>query len=122
MKRSPCKVLALLICTVPYAFLGMYGDAAFHTMVLYLPTLAGFSLLCFLSVRVRSLRLLLAGNALSLASSCIFAACCGLECWPWYFKPFSPAGFLTAVSAAALVIQTAVFMICSQHYRKRANI
>lgn len=121
MKKFPYRTFLILVCAVPYVFLGMYGDAALHTMALYLPMLAGLSLLCFLSVRARSVQLLLAGNALSFASSCVFAVLCGLECWPWYFKPFSPVGFLTAVSAAALAIQAAVLMVCSQHYKKRVN-
>ena len=122
MKKFPYRTFVLLVCAVPYVFLGMYGDAALHTMALYLPMLAGLFLLCFLSVRARSVQLLLAGNALSFASSCVFAVLCGLECWPWYFKPFSPVGFLTAVSAAALAIQAAVFLIGSLRRRRWAGI
>ena len=122
MKNIPYRVIVPLICALPYVFLGMYGDAALRTMALYLPMLAGLPFLCFLSVRTRSVLLLLGGNALSFASSCVFTACCGLPCWPWYFKPLSPMGFLAAVSAAALIIQAAVFLACSLRYRVRTGI
>ncbi len=122
MKNISCRGLVPLICAVPYAFLGMYGDVALRTMALYLPMLVGLPFLCFLSVRTRSVLLLLGGNALNFASSCVFTACCGLPCWPWYFKPFSPMGFLAAVSAAALIIQAAVFLACSLRYRARTGI
>ena len=101
----------LLGYAIPYAFLGMYGDAAFHTMALYLPMLTGLTLLCFIAIKTRNVAALLAGNALSFISSHSFTAYCSLENWSWYFKPFTPFGFLKAVSILALSLQVIVLVI-----------
>ena len=46
MKKRAAAILMLLGYSVPYAFLAMYGDAQLRTMWLYLPLLAGMTLLC----------------------------------------------------------------------------
>lgn len=71
----------------------------------YLPLLVWAAALCWLTVRTRDIPALPVGNLVSFLSSYWFTVHCRLENWGWIFKPFSPLGFLKAVSALVLLAQ-----------------
>ena len=105
MKKWTVPVFFLLLYTLPYAFLAMYGDHALGTAALYAPMAAAFSALCFLSIRRGQGGVVVLGNLLSFLSSRAFLLRWQEEGWETCFRPFSPMGFLTAVSAIALGAQ-----------------
>ena len=105
MKKWTVPVFLLLLYTLPYAFLAMYGDHALGTMALYAPMAVGFSVLCYLSIRRGQGWIMILGNLLSFLSSREFLLRYQGAGWGTYFKPFSPMGFLVVLSAAALAAQ-----------------
>lgn len=105
MKRWTVPAFLLLFYAFPYAFLAMYGDYAFGTVVLYAPLAVVLSVLCYLCVRRDQSWLALLGNLATFLSSRLFLAQIHGERWEAFFKPFSPMGFLTAVSLLALAAQ-----------------
>lgn len=117
MKKWTVPVFFLLLYTLPYTFLAMYGDHALGTVALYAPMAVGFSVLCLLSIRREQGWVVVLGNLLSFLSSRAFLLRYQGEGWETYFKPFSPMGFLTAVSAIALGVQL-LWMLFDR--RKRA--
>ncbi len=119
MKKRAAAILMLLGYSVPYAFLAMYGDAQLRTMWLYLPLLAGMTLLCLAAVRYRRPAALLIGNAWSFLSSCLLMAQLETEQWMWYFKPFSALGFMVTVSLIALSAQLLAYFLGVRRARKR---
>ena len=122
MKQKPLSVRPTLLGhAVPYAFLAMYGDAAGRTLWLYVPLLVCPALLCVLAVKVRLLFLLPTGAVLSFLSSDLFLTHLRTELWSWYFKPFSPLGFLVLLSAAVLLGQAAQACLLKARSKRRSG-
>ena len=105
VKKWAVRLGILLVSACPYVFWGMYADAADRSMKGYLPLLVWAAALYWLTVRTRDIPALPVGNLVSFLSSYWFTAHCRLENWGWIFKPFSPPGFLKAVSALVLLAQ-----------------
>ena len=103
------KVFVLLGYCIPFAFLAMFGDVTFDTMWLYVPAILGYGLLCWFSIRYRSLPVLLLGNVLSCGVSIICVKLFQTEEWAWYFKPFSAETLVVIISAVALIVQLIVW-------------
>ena len=105
MKRWTVPAFLLLFYAFPFVFLAMYGDYALGTMAFYLPLTVAWSVLCFYSVRRGQPWVALLGNLVSFLSSRAFLLAIQGERWETYFKPFTPMGFLLAVSLLALGAQ-----------------
>ena len=104
MKKIPKWAILLGYC-LPFTFLGMYGDAVWGTMWLYVVEAAGLGALCFFTIRRRSIPTLLLGNLLTGAASYL---CTALVLTPYdngYFKPFTACGLAIAESILALALQ-----------------
>ncbi len=106
MKRKNSYSLILLGYCVPYAFLAMYADAVYRTLLLYGVLLAAMWLLCRASGKINQLSALVIGNVLSCVSSCIFVSrFLTDENWGFYFKPLRTTTLVLIISAAAFLIQ-----------------
>ena len=97
---------------IPYVFISVSGDAAFRTSWFYGIAAAGFTLLCWLSVRTRNIAILFLGNILSFLSSYAFAKLSGLEEMGEYFKPFTSHSLIVAISVALFIIQSFIVLVC----------
>ena len=100
------KLLLLLTCSIPYAFLCLYGDAMHGTMLFYAVMIVCFFLLCRLAVRTKNLPILFTGSLLSFLSSSAAAKLTDLSAMDYYFKPFTARTLILALSLIALLVQT----------------
>lgn len=114
MKSKVISAGILIMYCVPYAFLGMYGDAEYRTMLLYALLIAGMGLLCWGCIRMKSFPVLLIGNVLSCAVSfiCIYGS--QLYKLGWYFKPFSVTSLALGISVISLLVQLAAWVACRE--------
>lgn len=96
------RLISVAGCCVPYAFICLWGDVTYGTMLFY-PVM--IPVVCLLARRARRISpALFAGHALSFASSCVCLLLFRTERWSWYFKPFSAFQFMAAQSLIALMI------------------
>lgn len=111
MRDKIKKMILLLIgYCVPFSFLAMYGDVTFGSMWLYVLLVLGYGLLCWLSIRFRSLSTLLLGNVISGGISAGCVAAFQTEKWSWYFKPFTPMTMVILISVVAFVVQLTIWL------------
>ena len=112
MKKSWIVRLWLLAAyCVPYVFISVSGDAAFRTAWFYGIPVAGFILLCWLSLRTKNIAVIFLGNILSFASSYGLAKLCGLEERGEHFKPFTSHSLIVAISIALFVVQAFAVLV-----------
>lgn len=105
MKKVFLKILLLLGYCIPFVFLAMNEDAVTGTLWFYLIMIVGFGVLCYGSLKVKSVWIIFVGNILSFISSCIFAWTFQTEKWEYYFKPFLPNQLIIFETVIALIIQ-----------------
>ena len=106
------KMLILAACCIPYAFLALYGDAAYGTMAFYAIMIAAFSIIGRASIRSKNIFLLYIGDLFSCGVSLTAAWLFGLNNMNWYFKPFTAVSLIVAVSALTVLIHS-IFVIIS---------
>ena len=109
MKKRKIDILILLIYSVPYVFLGMLADYAWHSIVPYLLMVAAIvALLCYC---MKTQRLIFAaiGNLLSLLDSGIFTRAFATENWSFYFKAYSPVVRTLWFSIILIVLQVVIW-------------
>ena len=111
MKKSFIKVLLLLGYCIPFVFLAMNEDATVGTLWFYLIMIIGFGILSYASAKTKNSWIVVIGNILSFASSCIFASNFQTPKWEYYFKPFLPNQLIVFETVIALVIQT-IIVVC----------
>ena len=112
-KTTLVRILLLIAYCVPFAFLSVNGDATSGTMLFYGVMIAGFSLLCWGTIKTDNVPIIYIGNAVSFASSYGVAKLSGLEPMGHYFKPFTSYGLIIAISVVAIIIQTIIVLICA---------
>lgn len=109
MNKWLIRGLLLIGYCIPFAFLSMYGDVTYDTMLLYGLMIAGLSLLCFSVIKSKQFIVVILGNILSFITSfiCIqqFYTNINTDKWSWYFKPFTATAMLVIISILALLIQ-----------------
>lgn len=104
MKRpKTAAVLLVSFYCIPFAFLGVYGDAVWGTVLLYGAAIAGFAVLCLSAWKTGLLPLALLGSAASFISSCAAAELSGLGPMGDYFKPFTAHSLIAAISVVSIV-------------------
>jgi hypothetical protein len=116
MHKGIVRGLLLVGYCVPFAFLSMYGDVTYDTMLLYGFLTAGFSGLCFGVIKSKQLIVAILGNALSFIASYICVQQFHTDEWGWYFKPFTASGLLVVISAIAALVQ---LLFVYKSYRKQ---
>ena len=94
------RFLRIVLCCVPYAFLALYGDVTYDTLLQYLLIIP--AVLFLIRTSGASVPRCLLGHALSFVSSLVFMHLCRTERWRWYFKPFS-AEFMAAVISLIII-------------------
>lgn len=103
-KRKPRNVPVLLVSSIPWAFLAMYGDKTLHTSSFYALLLLAALVLGLLSRRFGCIPFAAAGNLLSCLISLLCAHC--LTDWEsWHFKPFGITGLVIALSLFPFMLQ-----------------
>ncbi len=122
MKKNILKIILLLFYCIPFVFLAMNEDVIRGTLWFYLVMIIGFGALCYGSVKIRSHWIVVAGNILSLLSTCVCTMLFQTEKWGWYFKPFTPYQSIVFETVFAFVIQI-IIVICSlrKHGRKEVH-
>ena len=108
MKTNFIRALLLLGYCVPFVFLAMNEDATVGTLWFYLIMIIGFGALCYGSAKTKNSWIVVIGNILSFASSCIFAWNFQTPKWEYYFKPFLPNQLIVFETVIALVIQIVI--------------
>ncbi len=113
MKRTLIRILLILGYCIPFVFLAMNEDATSGTLWFYLVMIIGFGALCYVSAKSKNTWIVVVGNILSFASSCIFTYYFRTEKWGWYFKPFTPYQSIIFETIFAFVIQSiiAIYLI-----------
>ena len=110
MKKNFIRVLLLLGYCVPIVFLAMNEDATVGTLWFYLIMIIGFGILSYASAKTKNSWIVVIGNILSFASSCIFAWNFQTPKWEYYFKPFLPNTLIIFETVIAFLIQI-IFVI-----------
>ena len=99
---------------IPWAFLGLYGDIALHTIWLYPAALLAPIILGWYIGKRGKIALALTGNLLSAAVSFVSTLALGTDRWNAYCKPFGALGILLILWLIALLVQAIIW----RHYRK----
>ena len=110
-KTAGINVLLLTAYCIPFAFLCVYGDAVWGTMLFYGFMIAGLAVLCKETLKTNCVSLLYIGNALSCASSYTAAKLSGLEPMAYYFKPFTAYSLITALSIVSVIAHMMIVLI-----------
>ena len=118
MIRNITRVFLILGYSIPFVFLAMNEDATTGTLWFYLIMIIGLSLLCFASIKTKNPWIVVVGNVLSFASSCIFAWNFQTPKWEYYFKPFLPNQLIIFESVIAFLIQI-IFVIHNARKTRR---
>ena len=119
------RVLLLLLYSVPYAFLAIYGDAQWGSLWLYLPMIVGFTVLAIIAHVTKNEVIVIVGNVLSVISSYTALAVSGIGAMSWYFKPVTTHILIGLLSAVAMGAQfpTAIVRINKRRtMRKRTML
>ena len=106
--------LLLSLYAIPWAFLGLYGDVALHTIWLYLPALLAPIGIGWFSGKHGNVPLALTGNLFTAVSSFAFTLLLRTDRWNSYCKPFGSIGMLLILWLIPLLVQTLLW----RHYRK----
>lgn len=103
-KRKIGNLPVLLTCSIPWAFLALFGDKELHTVLLYGLWLLAAVVLGWLARKSNAVSPALMGNLLSCLISLLCAHC--LTDWEsWYFKPLGITGWVIALSVFSLMMQ-----------------
>lgn len=108
--KNAARWMILAVCCMPWVFLAMYGDARWHSMLLYGWLLLVMSAVCQASREAGVIGAGLLGNGFSLISSLLCIQGVTGEDWSSWFKPFSPRGLAIMLSAVMLIVQLAVWL------------
>ena len=118
MRKWYIRLFILIAYCIPYAFLAIYGDAMYRTMLLYGVIAVAFFVLYRLCIRSHNVVVFFIGNILSLLVSLLTARLTHLEKMEWYFKPFTSQSLLLTISIAVFAIQLIAAAI---YFRKQKH-
>ena len=110
------KYLLLSFASLPWAFLGLYGDIALHEAWPYLISIAVPVLIGWYFGKQGRILPGLAGNLLSLAVSFALTLLLRTDHWNAYCKPFGALGLAAVLWLIPLLIQSLLW----RRYRKDA--
>ena len=104
-RRKMGSFMILIAYCIPYVFLGMYGDAMYHSMWLYglmIVAMFGLGWYCGKSKRIP---IALLGNLLSLLISCLLTEVLFGDDWNYFFKAFPATIRTVQFSGIMLAVQ-----------------
>lgn len=119
MNKWLIRGLLLIGYCIPFAFLSMYGDATYGTMLLYALMIAGLSILCSGVIKSKQFAVVIFGNMLSFIISYIFVQEFYTDKWGWYFKPFTANGLLIVISFFTILVQ--LFFVYRSYRKQRTE-
>lgn len=120
MKRLIIRISLISGYCIPFVFLAMNEDAVTGTLWFYLVMILGFGALCYSCVKTKNTIIVVLGNLVSFASSCIFAWFFQTEKWEYYFKPFLPNQLIVFETVIAFAIQIIVVLCLVKRNRNRS--
>lgn len=106
-RRKRVSILILLAYCVPYVFLGMYADKAYHTLWLYGLMVAAMAGLGWYCGKTKRIPVALLGNLLSLLISCLLTQAFVGDDWNYFFKAFPATIRTVQFSGIMLAVQAA---------------
>lgn len=109
MKKTTMRTLLLIVYWIPFAFIGMYGDAVYDTVWAYAFMVAELAVLCWVCMKYQCPEVIVLGNLITTISS-YFCLQQVLETdqialWDTYFKPLTPVQMLLVMTAVAALVQ-----------------
>ena len=122
MKTNFIRALLLLGYCVPFVFLAMNEDATVGTLWFYLIMIIGFGALCYGSAKTKNSWIVVIGNILSFASSCIFAWNFQTPKWEYYFKPFLPNTLIIFETVIVFAIQIIIAIRLRKKYKESEKL
>ena len=120
MKKLITRISLISGYCIPFLFLAMNEDAVTGTLWFYLVMILGFGALCYSCVKTKNTIIVVLGNLVSFASSCIFAWLFQTEKWEYYFKPFLPNQLIVFETVIAFAIQIIVVLCLVKRNRNRS--
>ena len=118
MRKRKLDVLILLLYCIPYVFLGMLGDYAANTLLLYILMVAALLALLLYCMKTERMPIAIIGNVLSVLSSGLFTRGFATESWNYYFKAYSPMVRTMQFCGILLVIQAVVLWIIKAYKKE----
>lgn len=109
-KNFITRILLILGYCIPFVFLAMNEDVELGSLWFYLVMIFAFGILCYACIKSKNYAVVIVGNVLSFASSCIFARNFQSDKWEYYFKPFLPNQLIIFETVIAFVIQV-IFIV-----------
>ena len=120
MKKRKHDVLILMLYCVPYVFLGMLGDIAWRTLLLYVLMVGAMvGLLCY-CLKTARLPIAVLGNVLTMLTSCLCCQYFATEQWTYYFKSYFIISRSLQFSVILLVVQAVVWWSIN-YYKKEKD-
>ena len=121
MKKRKHDVYILLLYCVPYVFLGMLGDYAANTLLLYILMVAALLTLLLYCMKTERKLIAMIGNLLSVLSSGLFTRAFATEAWSFYFKAYSPMVRTMWFCGIVLVIQAVILWIVHTYKKEEKD-
>jgi len=121
MRKRKLDVLILLLYCVPYVFLGMLGDYAANTLLLYILMVAALLALLLYCMKTQRKVIAVIGNLLSVLSSGLFTRAFATEGWNFYFKAYSPMARTMWFCGIVLVIQVVILWIVHAYKKEEKD-
>lgn len=119
MKNRKTDILILLAYTVPYVFLGMYGDFTFFSMWSYLLMIAAPSVLAWLCAKTGRMWVAGVGNLLSTVTSFLCISVVATERWDYFFKAFPATIRMFQFVGITVALQAVIWWITSFYAREK---
>ena len=113
------KLSLFICCALPYGFWAMNADISTGSMLFHYMMCLAVLLSFIIAIKTKNVIILLIGNLLSFILSFYFVSFHQNYQWEYYFKPFSPLGFLKFISTIYIGIQLIALCILQMKRRKR---
>ena len=119
MKNRRSDILVLIAYSVPYVFLGMYGDFVFFSMWPYLLMVIAPCLLAWRCAKTGRLWTAVAGNLLSTATSFLCVSAVATERWNYFFKAFPVTIRMFQFAGIVLAVQAVIYWITAFYAKEK---
>lgn len=111
MNIKKTQFISLFMYSVPWFFIGAFGDITFFTIGFYVLMIVGFTASFVVAIKIEKIPFIFLGNAMSYISSLLFIYLFATERWGYFFKPF-PIHMLHSIVAIIMFLIQLLFL-CS---------
>lgn len=98
-------LLIVVLYSIPYSFISIYGDFKMNSILGYIVGIAFCTILAYWSWNHNKKWIIALGNIISLIVSLLLTSNISYDVWGYYFKPATPTALLIIVSIISLIIQ-----------------